>query len=139
MKLYVGNLGEDGAVTAEDLRPLFEKFGAVTECECVKSYAFVHMEDESAVNAAIQELHGSVLNGRTIKVEKGENKAPRRPSQKLFVGNIREGTTNQELREVFERFCPVLEADVIKNFGFVHIDAEEGRAKIEEIINELNG
>ncbi len=63
----------------------------------------------------------------------------RRPSQKLFVGNIKEGTTNQELREAFERFCPVLEADVIKNFGFVHIDAEEGRAKIEEIIRELNG
>ena len=32
-----------------------------------------------------------------------------------------------------------MEADVIKNYGFVHIDAEAGRAKINEIVKELNG
>ncbi len=139
MKLYVGGLGEDGVISAEDLRPLFEKYGVVTECECVKSYAFVHMDDESAVNAAIGELHGSQVKGRTIKVERSENKTPRRPSQKLFVGNIKEGTTSQQLREIFEQMCPVLEADVIKNFGFVHVDADQGRGKIDEIVRELNG
>jgi RNA recognition motif-containing protein len=42
---------------------------------------------------------------------------PRKPSQKLFVGNIKAGTSNDELRTIFERFCTVIEADVIKNFG----------------------
>ncbi len=78
MKLYVGNLGEDGAVSSEDLRPLFEEFGSVSECECVKSYAFVHMEDEAAVTAAIDALNGSLVKGRAIKVERSESKAPRR-------------------------------------------------------------
>ena len=56
-----------------------------------------------------------------------------------LVFNIAEGTTNEELKSCFERFAGVLEADVIKNFGFVHIDANAGRQKVNEIIRELNG
>ena len=41
--------------------------------------------------------------------------------------------------QVFERYCTVIEADVIKNFGFVHIDAEVQRNKVNEILRELNG
>ena len=44
MKLYVGNLGEDGIVKSSDLRPLFERFGTVSECECIKNYAYVYVE-----------------------------------------------------------------------------------------------
>jgi RNA-binding protein 4 len=97
------------------------------------------MDDENAATSAVAELNGSEINGRHLKVEKSESKGPRKPSQKLFVGNIREGTTNDEMREVFERYCTVIEADVIKNFGFVHIDADAGRAKVNEILRELNG
>ena len=43
MKLYVGNLGEDGIVKSSDLRPLFERFGTVSECECIKNYAYVYI------------------------------------------------------------------------------------------------
>merc|ERR1711976_43418 len=139
MKLYVGNLGDDGNITSGDLRPLFETYGNVTECECIKNYAFVHMDDESAASEAVRNLNGHSVKGRPLKVEKSESKGPRKPSQKLFIGNISEGTTNQELKGVFERFAEVLEADVIKNYGFVHIDANAGRQKINEIIRELNG
>ena len=57
----------------------------------------------------------------------------------IQVKRIAEGTTNEELKSVFERFAGVLEADVIKNYGFVHIDANAGRQKVNEIIRELNG
>ena len=40
---------------------------------------------------------------------------------------------------MFERYCTVIEADVIKNFGFVHIDADVQRNKVNEILRELNG
>merc|ERR1712141_279033 len=30
------------------------------------------------------------------------------------------------------------EADVVKNYGFVHIDAEDGKNKLEHIFQELN-
>ena len=97
------------------------------------------MDDESAASEAVRNLNGHSVKGRPLKVEKSESKGPRKPSQKLFIGNISEGTTIQELKGVFERFAEVLEADVIKNYGFVHIDANAGRQKINEIIRELNG
>merc|ERR1712223_726520 len=100
---------------------------------------FVHMDEESAATEAVNNLNGHSVKGRPIKVEKSESKGPRKPSQKLFIGNIAEGTTNEELKSCFERFAGVLEADVIKNFGFVHIDANAGRQKVNEIIRELNG
>lgn len=39
MKIYVGNLGDDDLITAQDLKPLFEPYGTVTECEKIKNYA----------------------------------------------------------------------------------------------------
>ena len=58
------------------------------------------MDDEAQASTAVAELNGTDVKGRHIKVEKSESKGPRKPSQKLFIGNIREGTTNDELREV---------------------------------------
>lgn len=97
------------------------------------------MEDESAASEAVKRLNGSGLKGRSIRVEKSESKGPRKPSQKLFVGNLSEGTSSEDLKELFEMYAPVVEADVIKNFGFVHIDADAGKSKVNEILRVLNG
>jgi len=79
--------------------------------------SFVHMEDESKARAAVRNLNGTLVKGRSIKVEKSGSKGPKKPSQKLFVGNIAEGTTSEELKALFEEYTPVLEADIIKNYG----------------------
>lgn len=73
-----------------------------------------------------------------MRVELSDRQQPRKASIKLFVGNLSDGTTKEELRELFEKHTDVLEADVVKNFGFVHIDAEEGKNKVQLIIRELN-
>ena len=49
------------------------------------------MDNESAATEAVRNLNGSNVKGRSIKVEKSESKGPRKPSQKLFVGNLAEG------------------------------------------------
>jgi RNA recognition motif-containing protein len=49
------------------------------------------MDDEPSASAAVQNLNGTSVKGRSIKVEKSESKGPRKPSQKLFVGNLAEG------------------------------------------------
>ena len=55
---------------------------------------------------------------------------------KIFVGNIAEQITSRSLRELFEPFGTVVEADAVKNYGFVHMEnAEEG----ERAIEALNG
>lgn len=38
-KLFIGNLADK--TTAAELRPLFEKYGKVVECDVVKNYGFV--------------------------------------------------------------------------------------------------
>ena len=60
-------------------------------------------DDEDGAKAIIQ-LNGYEVRGRKMKVEKSESKGPRKPSQKLFVGNVADGTTNQQLRELFETY-----------------------------------
>jgi len=138
-KLFVGGLSDDGQITAEDLRPLFEEFGVVEECDRIKNYAFVRMPDEDSAMEAISKLNGRMVKGRSIKVEKSESKGPRKPTHKLFVGNIGVGTSASELKALVEKYIPVLEADVIKNYGFVHIDVESSRQRIDEIVKILNG
>jgi len=34
---------------------------------------------------------------------------------------------------VVEKYIPVIEADVIKNYGFVHVDVESSREKLDEV------
>jgi len=143
VKIFIGNLPDGGLVSNEDVRPLFETFGAVTECEIIKNYGFVHMDSESAAQEAIRSLNGvHDFSGRKMKVEASDNKGQsRRNTQKLFVGNISDGTTDAELRTLFERFGRVVEADVMtdKNFGFVHVDAGIGRGKMNDLLRELHG
>jgi len=40
-------------------------------------------------------------------------------STKIFVGNIRDSTTSDQLRELFECYGRVAECDVLTGFGFV--------------------
>ena len=56
------------------------------------------MDDETAAEEAVKSLNGKLVKGRNIKVERSESKGPKKPSQKLFVGNIAIGTTNEELK-----------------------------------------
>ena len=49
------------------------------------------MDDETAAEEAVRNINGTSVKGRNIKVEKSESKGPRKPSQKLFVGNLAEG------------------------------------------------
>jgi cold-inducible RNA-binding protein len=71
------------------------------------------------------------------------------PRVKLFVGSLSWDTTDQSLREAFERFGEVVEAKVIterdsgrsRGFGFVTFtDDEAGRNAISEMDGaELDG
>lgn len=69
VKLFVGNLGDTNTVTSNDLREQFERYGSVTECERVKNYAFVHMDDRNAAEKALQELNGTSIKG--IYIDQG--------------------------------------------------------------------
>ena len=63
VKLFIGDLGDSGVVTSSDLRPLFETYGSISECECVKTFAFVHMDDPEAAQQALKDLNGFEIKG----------------------------------------------------------------------------
>ena len=77
------------------------------------------------------------LVGRPIKIEISESKGKRKPSIKIFIGNVADGTTDDDIRQLFaDQDIEVLEADVIngKNYAFVHVDASSGKGRIHQII-----
>lgn len=44
----------------------------------------------------------------------------------------------KEVRALFEKFGSVLECDVIRNYGFVHLECQDN-TNINDAIRELNG
>jgi RNA-binding protein 4 len=99
------------------------------------------MQYKKDADDALRNLNGVVLKGIKIKVQMSEKQdLPKTSHQsiKLFVGNLSEVTTKEELKALFENYTKVLEADVVKNYGFVHIDAEGGKNKLDYIFQELN-
>ncbi|KAL7880578.1 hypothetical protein SRHO_G00028320 [Serrasalmus rhombeus] len=81
-KVFVGNLS--GMCTTEDLKELFQTFGKVLECDKVKGYAFVHMENKEDALQAIEALHGTSFKGRPLSVELSKVQ----PSKQTPTGKI---------------------------------------------------
>jgi len=67
VKIFIGNLSAE--TQPQDVRILFEKYGAVEECDVLKNYGFVHMENKSEANAAIAKLDGYNIKGQRMRVE----------------------------------------------------------------------
>lgn len=134
-KLFIGNLDEK--TQPNELRPLFEKYGSVMECDVVKNFGFVHMDNEQQGRDAIQNLNGYVVNGNPIKVEAARSRrAPNTATTKIFVGNLTDKTRAPEVRELFTKYGTVVECDIVRNYGFVHLDCV---GDVNEVIRELNG
>jgi RNA recognition motif-containing protein len=82
-KMYVGNLSYDA--TQEDLQALFEAHGAVSDVFIVKDresgrprgFAFVTMEEKSAMDAAIEALNGEEFMGRNLAINEARPREER--------------------------------------------------------------
>lgn len=74
MKIYVGNLSY--SVTEDDLRTAAEQFGKVESVAIIKDkqtgqskgFGFVEMASKEEAQAAIENLNGTDLKGRSINV-----------------------------------------------------------------------
>ncbi|XP_051553969.1 RNA-binding protein 4.1 isoform X2 [Myxocyprinus asiaticus] len=129
VKIFVGNLSPD--TTADDIRSLFSQYGKISECDVVKNFGFVHMDDKAEADEAIRNLHHYMLNGLAMNVEMSKGKP--KTSTKLHVGNISSNCTNQELRAKFEEYGPVVECDIVKDYAFVHME------RVEDAMEAISG
>ncbi len=79
-KLFVGGLSWNTGDA--ELRGAFERHGEITEARVVldretgrsRGFGFVNFVDGAAADAAIRELDGASLDGRTIRVNEAEQK-----------------------------------------------------------------
>jgi RNA recognition motif-containing protein len=82
-RLYVGNLSFDS--TVETVRAAFAKVGEVTDVHVVtdrmtgqsRGFGFVTMGTEQEAQTAIQTMNGTPLDGRPLRVNEAEERAPR--------------------------------------------------------------
>lgn len=80
MNIYVGNLSYK--VSDQELKEVFEEFGDVISAKVItdretgrsKGFGFVEMGNNDEAQAAIDDLNGTEINGRTVKVNKARPK-----------------------------------------------------------------
>ena len=81
--IYVGNLA--WATTADDLRALFEPYGAVARAQVVmdretgrsRGFGFVEMDNPAEAQKAIEALNGADHGGRTLTVNEAKPREER--------------------------------------------------------------
>ena len=80
MKLLVRNL--DRSTTEEELKGLFQEFGAVQSCDLVidrdsgasKGFGFIEMPKTGEAKAAIKNLNNKTIGSNKIRVKRAEDK-----------------------------------------------------------------
>jgi RNA recognition motif-containing protein len=83
MNIYVGNLSFDAS--EEDLQKLFSGFGQVSSATIVKDkysgqprgFGFIEMPEQAEAQAAIENLNGKELLGRSINVSEARPRTDR--------------------------------------------------------------
>jgi len=91
MRIFVGNL--DWSTTEDELHQLFERYGEIERAQIItdretgrsRGFGFVEMPNRVEAHAAIAELNGTALGGRTLTVNEARaregDERPRRPQQ----------------------------------------------------------
>ncbi len=89
MNMYVSNLSFH--TTDDDLRKLFEEFGAVSSAKVItdretgrsRGFGFVEMSSNDDAQKAIKGLNGKDLEGRSMSVSEARERAPRSDNRRF--------------------------------------------------------
>ncbi|EKD20495.1 uncharacterized protein L3040_004216 [Drepanopeziza brunnea f. sp. 'multigermtubi'] len=155
--VFIKNL--DTAIDNKALHDTFAAFGNILSCKVAqdetgasKGYGFVHYETDEAASQAIKHVNGMLLNEKKVFVGHHIPKKDRQSKfeemkanfTNIYVKNIPVEATDEEFRELFEKFGDVTSASLARDtdsnksrgFGFVNFINHEHAAKA---VDELNG
>lgn len=163
--VYIKNFSE--TLSETDLEEMFSKFGKITSLKLMKTdddknkgFGFVSFEDAETAEAAVEELNGKEINGKTIYVGRAQKKAERQMElQKkfeqmklermtrfqgvnLYVKNLDDSINDERLLSEFSPYGTITSAKVMcedgrsKGFGFVCFSSPEEATKA---VTEMNG
>jgi polyadenylate-binding protein len=154
--IFIKNL--DSAIDNKALHDTFAAFGNILSCKVAqdeagnsKGYGFVHYETDEAASQAIKHVNGMLLNEKKVFVGHHIPKKDRQSKfeemkanfTNIYVKNIPLEVTEEEFRELFEKYGEVTSASLARDeagksrgFGFVNFVNHEHAATA---VDELNG
>jgi len=146
----------DKTIDNKALYDTFSIFGNILSCKVAadpsgqsKGYGFVQFEQEESAQNAIEKLNGMCLNRKVVYVgpflrkHERENSVSKTQFNNVFVKNLSESMTKEELDQIFGEYGKITSSVVMgeeggksKCFGFVNFENSEDAARAVE---ELNG
>jgi polyadenylate-binding protein len=129
--LYVSNLDE--SVHEGMLYEMFKSMGSVVSLRVVKDennkslgYAYVNFSSLEDAEQAITQLNGTEVNGTPCSISHQKRRSGKNT---IFVSNLPENTTSEELTEVLSEFGNITSMKIVpsgKRFqGYVEFETEE--------------
>ncbi|OAY78553.1 Polyadenylate-binding protein 2, partial [Ananas comosus] len=152
--IFIKNL--DKSIDNKALHDTFSSFGNILSCKVAmdpfgqsKGYGFVQFDHEEAAQNAINKLNGMLLNDKKVYVgpflrkQERENYSGSSKFNNVFVKNLSESTTEENLKEIFGKFGEITSVVVMREgdgksrcFGFVNFENPDDAA---QAVQELNG
>ncbi|KAJ0641150.1 hypothetical protein HanLR1_Chr16g0623971 [Helianthus annuus] len=151
--IFIKNL--DKAIDQKALHDTFSTFGNILSCKIAtdstgqsKGYGFVQYDTEESAQQAIEKLNGMLLNDKQVYVgpflrkQERELAVDKTKFTNVFVKNLSESTTDEDLRKAFSEYGTITSAVVMRDadgnskcFGFVNFESTEDAAKAVEGLN----
>lgn len=114
-----------------------------------KGFGFVQYEKEEAAQSAIKSLNGMLINDKPVYVgpflrkQERDNSVDKAKFNNVFVKNLSESTTKEDLMKIFGEYGNITSAVVMlgtdgksRCFGFINFENPDDAARAVE---ELNG
>ncbi|KAJ7946074.1 Polyadenylate-binding protein [Quillaja saponaria] len=151
--IFIKNL--DKAIEHKALHDTFSAFGNVLSCKVAtdssgqsKGYGFVQFENEESAQKAIEKLNGMLLNDKQVYVgpflrkQERDSVIDKTKFNNVFVKNLSESTSEEDLKNVFAEFGPITSVVVMRDgdgkskcFGFVNFESADDAVRSVEALN----
>lgn len=157
-RVYVGSISFE--LKEETIRAAFAVFGVIKTINMSfdpltqkhKGFAFVEYELPEAAQLALDQMNGFLMGGRNIKVGRPSNMPQAAPIieqineeaklyNRVYISNILQGITEQDLYLVFEAFgkiksCSLIQSSVPgKHKGYSFIEYETEQAANDAVVS----
>ncbi|XP_010526963.1 PREDICTED: polyadenylate-binding protein 2-like [Tarenaya hassleriana] len=151
--IFIKNL--DKSIDHKALHDTFSAFGNILSCKVVtdssgqsRGYGFVQYDNEESAQRAIGQLNGMLLNDKQVYVgpflrrQERESAVNKTKFTNVFVKNLAESTTDDDLKNIFGEFGQITSAVVMKDgdgkskgFGFVNFESADDAGNAVESLN----
>jgi polyadenylate-binding protein len=152
--IFIKNL--DKTIDNKSLHDTFSAFGTILSCKVAtdemgqsKGFGFVQYEKEEAAQTAIKRLNGMLINDKPVYVgpflrkQDRDNSVDKAKFSNVFVKNLSESTTKEDLMNFFGEYGNITSAVVMvgtdgksRCFGFINFENPDAAARA---VQELNG